>query len=214
MNNLLREKITREAFIKRMGYGVLALTGIGLMGKTVSANYYLTSQNGKTKSFNDIIDYCQTGSIIAYGSVSIPSGWLECDGSAVSRTTYANLFAVVGTSFGIGDGSTTFNLPDFTDKFPRGSATVGGTGGSTTHQHTVNHRHSYSGVTNGSDASCGNARGVDDGSDFLTWEAIGGCCDFNDHDHSYSGYTDYTNASSNSVSNIPPYQNIVYIIKT
>src|SRR6185503_20590605 len=41
-----------------------------------------------------------------------PSGWLNCDGSAVSRTTYANLFAAIGTTFGAGDGSTTFNVPD------------------------------------------------------------------------------------------------------
>lgn len=63
---------------------------------------------------------------------SIPSGWLLCDGSAVSRTTYADLFAVCGTKFGIGDGSTTFNLPDLRSKFPRGtpaSTEAGGTGG-------------------------------------------------------------------------------------
>jgi microcystin-dependent protein len=44
---------------------------------------------------------------------NVPSGWLLCDGSAVSRTTYADLFAVIGTNFGAGDGSTTFNLPDY-----------------------------------------------------------------------------------------------------
>lgn len=51
------------------------------------------------------------GAIIPYGGTTIPEGWLECDGSAVSRTTYADLFAVLGTKFGPGDGSTTFNLP-------------------------------------------------------------------------------------------------------
>jgi microcystin-dependent protein len=43
---------------------------------------------------------------------SVPTGWLACDGSAVSRTTYADLFAAIGTNFGVGDGSTTFNLPN------------------------------------------------------------------------------------------------------
>jgi len=57
-----------------------------------------------------------TGLIIPWSSTSIPSGFLECDGSAVSRTTYVGLFAVVGTSYGVGDGSTTFNLPDLMDK--------------------------------------------------------------------------------------------------
>lgn len=67
------------------------------------------------------------GTIIDYGSTTPPTGFLECDGSAVSRTTYAGLFAVIGTTFGTGDGSTTFDLPDL-----RGRATIGrgtGTGG-------------------------------------------------------------------------------------
>jgi microcystin-dependent protein len=57
-----------------------------------------------------------TGLIIPWSDSSIPSGFLECDGSAVSRTTYATLFAVVGTNYGVGDGSTTFNLPDLQDR--------------------------------------------------------------------------------------------------
>lgn len=57
-----------------------------------------------------------TGLIIPWSDTTIPSGFLECDGSAVSRTTYAALFAVVGTNYGVGDGSTTFNLPDLADR--------------------------------------------------------------------------------------------------
>ncbi len=49
-----------------------------------------------------------------------PTGFLEEDGSAVSRATYADLFAVIGTTYGVGDGSTTFNLPDMRGEFPRG----------------------------------------------------------------------------------------------
>lgn len=52
------------------------------------------------------------GSIIGYGGDTAPAGWLMCDGSAKSRTTYADLFAAIGESYGAGDGSTTFNLPD------------------------------------------------------------------------------------------------------
>jgi microcystin-dependent protein len=52
---------------------------------------------------------------------NVPAGWLACDGSAVSRVTYANLFAAIGTIHGIGDGSTTFNLPDFRDRSPMGA---------------------------------------------------------------------------------------------
>lgn len=55
-----------------------------------------------------------TGAVIQFAG-STPTGWLDCDGSAVSRTTYANLFAVTGTTYGTGDGSTTFNLPNISD---------------------------------------------------------------------------------------------------
>lgn len=53
------------------------------------------------------------GVILDFGGVTAPSGWLLCDGAAVSRTTYASLFSAIGTTFGAGDGSTTFNVPDF-----------------------------------------------------------------------------------------------------
>ena len=49
-----------------------------------------------------------------------PSGYLKCNGAAVSRTTYADLFAEIGTAFGAGDGSSTFNVPDFRGEFVRG----------------------------------------------------------------------------------------------
>lgn len=57
-----------------------------------------------------------------FGAVA-PTGWLFCDGSAVSRTTYAALFAAIGTTFGIGNGSTTFNLPDFRGRLMMGAGT-------------------------------------------------------------------------------------------
>lgn len=60
------------------------------------------------------------GSVSYFAMASAPSGWLAADGSAVSRTTYANLFAKIGTTFGVGDGSTTFNLPDLRGSFIRG----------------------------------------------------------------------------------------------
>jgi microcystin-dependent protein len=62
-----------------------------------------------------------SGSITAFAGSSAPSGWLLCDGSAVSRATYAALFAAIDTTFGAGDGSTTFNLPDARGKNPVGA---------------------------------------------------------------------------------------------
>lgn len=60
------------------------------------------------------------GTILAFGSDTVPAGWLRCDGSAISRTGFADLFSAIGTGYGVGDGSTTFNLPEF-----RGRAIVG-----------------------------------------------------------------------------------------
>lgn len=60
------------------------------------------------------------GEVSFFAMVTPPTGWLKANGSAVSRTTYADLFAVVGTSYGAGDGSTTFNLPDLRGEFVRG----------------------------------------------------------------------------------------------
>ena len=61
-----------------------------------------------------------SGVILAFGGTSAPAGYLLCDGSAVSRETYANLFSAIGTAFGPGNGSTTFNLPDLRGRFMRG----------------------------------------------------------------------------------------------
>lgn len=66
-----------------------------------------------------------TGTIYAFAGNNIPSGYLPCNGGAISRKTYADLFAVIGTTYGDGDGSTTFNLPNLTDKFIQGSNTAG-----------------------------------------------------------------------------------------
>lgn len=72
----------------------------------------LSSKN-KNLSFIPTLQSKDFAGFIKVNAVSsgVPAGWLECDGSAVSRTTYAELFAAIGTDFGVGDGSTTFNLP-------------------------------------------------------------------------------------------------------
>lgn len=70
-----------------------------------------------------------SGMITPYGGTTAPSGWLLCDGTAVSRETYANLFAVIGTAFGSGDGSTTFNVPDMRECTTKGAGLYGGTVG-------------------------------------------------------------------------------------
>ena len=75
---------------------------------------------------NSSIGINPVGTIIAYAANGdIPKGYLPCNGAAVSRATYAALFEVIGTLYGEGDGSTTFNLPDLTDRFLEGSSTAG-----------------------------------------------------------------------------------------
>lgn len=85
------------------------------------------------------------GTVAMYGGGTAPSGWLKCDGSAVSRTTYVDLFNVLGTTYGAGDGSTTFNLPDARGRAPVGAGqgtgltnrVRGATGGAETHTLTT-----------------------------------------------------------------------------
>lgn len=125
------------------------------------------------------------GEVIAYAGSSAPSGFLICDGSAVSRTTYATLFSVIGTTFGTGDGSTTFNLPNLKGRtivgYNSGDASfdaIGETGGAQTanlaHSHTQNaHTHSISGTTGDRSAN-------------QIIYAGGGSCSPDSHTHTFS----------------------------
>ena len=77
----------------------------------------------------------EVGTILPWSNSTLPSGYLNCDGTAVSRTTYSALFAIIGTDYGSGNGSSTFNLPDLQDKVPvgvSGSKAVASTGGAAT----------------------------------------------------------------------------------
>ena len=98
--------------VGRGGTGSAGITGL-VKGNGTSA--YTAAQEG--------IDYLGPSSItglIAYFPVdSIPSGWLRCDGTAYKRTTYENLYRVIGTTYGVGDGSTTFNVPNLYNYFVR-----------------------------------------------------------------------------------------------
>lgn len=69
------------------------------------------------------------GVINAFGGTTAPDGWLLCQGQAISRTDYADLFEVIGTAFGPGDGSTTFNVPDMRESVPKGAGLTGHTVG-------------------------------------------------------------------------------------
>jgi microcystin-dependent protein len=153
------------------------------------------------------------GQVALFGSITPPGGWLLCDGSAIDRIVYSALFSIIGTTFGIGDGTTTFNIPDLRGKFVIGAGMipVGTTGGSSSvtlsttelpaHTHTITdpgHNHSTlattSNVTTGTDPG-----GVTTGGTTGT---------------STTGITVNSTGTGSAFSILPPYAAVVYIIKT
>jgi microcystin-dependent protein len=103
----------------------------------------------------------ETGDLKPWPAASIPAGWLDCDGTAISRTVYAALFTVIGTAWGGGDGSATFNLPDLRRRTLVGAGgtgtstlgnAVGSVGGAETHTLTTAQipAHTHTAITAGS----------------------------------------------------------------
>ena len=183
-------------------------------------------QDAATKAYVDAADAILTAAIAAVSSVptatinmwptaSAPSGYLACDGTAVSRSTYAALFAIIGTTFGVGDGTTTFNVPNYTNRMPYG-ATVGTTGGSAdavvvSHTHTASvtdpsHTHTVNKFA-GVNASAGTAYVGDSGG--------GGVVGTVSTNSSTTGISvsNSTTGVSGTNANLPPYLGINFIIK-
>ena len=98
------------------------------------SNYEATKYDFDGANLTDI-EGIPTATIIPWTDSSAPTGYLECNGQAVSRSTYAALFAIVGTTYGAGDGSSTFLVPDLADNVPVGKSNnkaLGSTGGANT----------------------------------------------------------------------------------
>lgn len=173
------------------------------------------------------VDYASalpSGIILPYGGSSAPSGWLLCDGSAVNRTTYAALFTAISTAFGVGDGSTTFNLPNTARKTLVGAGgtgtatlanTVGSNGGSETHTLTTaelavhshgvtdpTHSHNYY-LPNSDTAGAGVAVGVSSDGAALTATTS-----------SSTGISVNNAGSGTAHNNLQPSLVVNYIIKT
>ena len=94
-----------------------------------STNLYVTYKS--VGDYIDVVDGFPVGGMIPYGGASAPTGWLLCNGSAVSRTTYYALFQAIGTVWGAGNGSTTFNVPDMRESSPYGAGTYSAVAGTT-----------------------------------------------------------------------------------
>jgi microcystin-dependent protein len=179
------------------------------------------AQDAATKAYVDTavstaiapLNSVPTGSIQMWPTASAPTGYLLCAGAAVSRSTYAALFALIGTTFGVGDGSTTFNVPNYTSRFPYGT-TVAATGGSAdavvvSHTHTATvtdpgHQHnlitqsSGDNTVNGVPASLTNPLALGG----LTQTATTGI-----------SVSNSTTGVSGTNANLPPYLGINFIIK-
>lgn len=108
------------------------------------ATYEATKYNFTSDSLTGSL-IVATGTIVPWTVSAAPTGYLECDGAAVSRTTYSVLFGVIGTTYGAGDGSSTFALPDLKDRViygKSGTVSLAATGGSAdatlpSHTHTA-----------------------------------------------------------------------------
>lgn len=109
---------------------------------TITTDDYLRSHASFIRQLYDSAFALPAGTLLDFAGTAAPTGYLLCDGSAISRTTYAALFAAVGTTWGAGDGLTTFNVPDMRRKVTVGSGgtgttalanSVGSTGGAETH---------------------------------------------------------------------------------
>lgn len=101
-----------------------------------------------------------SGTIAPFGGGTVPAGWMLCDGTAISRTTYSALFTAINTTYGIGDGASTFNLPNAQGVFLRGagSRTISGTSYSATRgisqvDSMQGHWHTLGGTTNSADTA-------------------------------------------------------------
>lgn len=155
-----------------------------------------TPQAQIERNFDSVVaQLVPTGVLLPWGgqnALDVPSGWLLCDGQAVNRQAFSSLFAVIGIEFGAGDGSTTFNVPNMSDRFPRGTHTgteVGDTGGSATS--TATHTHFTSG-TSGTE-STGHLHGTGNGGSHFHTGNIGnvgwaGNGQHNGH-YNHAGYT-------------------------
>ena len=158
-----------------------------------------------------------TGGILMWPTASAPTGFLLCAGAAVSRTTYATLYALIGTTFGAGDGSTTFNLPNYTNRMPYGT-TIASTGGSAdaivvSHTHTATSSvtdpgHLHTSPVTGPDVRGGGPYNITANYGLGTTNTSSATTGIT------VSTTNTSTGSSGTNANLPPYLGINFIIKT
>jgi microcystin-dependent protein len=163
-----------------------------------------------------------TGTIVPWTDSTIATGFLECNGAAVSRSTYADLFAVVGTTYGAGDGSSTFNLPDLQDEVvvgKSGNKALASTGGANTVTSTGNVAGSTANATlstsqlashsHSAAATAGRRNDSPAPNSLATNSNTGNAGSGSGHSHNMSA-----NFAGDATSVVQPYLALIYIIKT
>lgn len=150
-----------------------------LMNKTLTSPALGTPASGNLSNCTGFPAGIPSGAVSAFAMDSAPTGWLKANGSAVSRTTYADLFTAIGTLYGVGDGSTTFNLPDLRGEFIRGFDDARGVDsgrvmGSAQADDFESHTHSTSNLWQASGGGLGSAGGSSSAPATVTSNATGG----------------------------------------
>jgi microcystin-dependent protein len=167
-----------------------------------------------------------SGAINMWPTATPPLNWLICNGQAISRTTFATLFAILGTTFGVGDGSTTFNVPNYVDRMPIGSGNLypaNAQGGSRdavipTHTHTITdpgHSHApptdIYGLTGFVTGMLGHDGAIDGSSTVSPYDRT---INNSNTATATTGVTVNSTGVSATNANMPPYLGIYFIIKT
>ena len=181
------------------------------------------------------IEGIPTATIVPWTTASVPSGFLECDGSAVSRSTYSALFAIVGTTYGTGDGSSTFNVPNLADNVAVGKSpnkALASTGGANTVTSTGNVGGSTANATLSTSQLASHSHGISaiqptTGGSLIPNRSSGPANNTNTnntgsgsgHSHNMSATfsgsgTAASTYSGSATSVVQPYLTIIYIIKT
>jgi len=187
------------------------------------ANYEATKYDFSGANLTGI-EGIPTATIVPWSDSSVPTGFLECNGAAVSRSTYSDLFAIIGTTYGAGNGSTTFDLPDLQDNVAVGKSpskalasaggantvtSTGNVGGSTANaslstSQLASHSHNYKG------------QGTPGGNPGILFHNPGQSQFTSSNTGSGSGHSHNMSAnfSGDATSVLQPYVTIIYIIKT
>lgn len=174
------------------------------------SNALEVNDSGDVTAAGRFISPAMAGMIQMFGGSTAPTGWLLCNGAAVNRIRYAALFAVIGTTYGAGDGSTTFNLPNLQGRFPLGSSSsyaLAATGGSANaivpyHNHSMTSALTSASVTIAENKAGTASTGISD--IMRDTNGIGTVT-----------ATNYAGSSGNATgANMPPYVAVNYIICT